>query len=382
MEKKGNFKRIVIKIGSSTLTHKGGKLNLSRIDRLLRQIVDLKNQGREVLFVTSGAIGAGMGEMGLEKKPNLIKEQQAAAAVGQGQLIALYNKFLREYGEKGGQVLLTASDMEDRTRYLNAFNTLDTLLDYGVIPIINENDTVATEEIQFGDNDTLAARVAGLVEADLLINLTDTKGLYNQDPSRASDNLELISRIDKITPEIEKIAGTEGSKVSTGGMQTKIEAAKIAIKSGIMMVIGPGYQENIILEIINMLENKNDFTIGTTFIPEKNSLPKRKQWFRFNLAARGRVKIDRGAEKALLNRGKSLLPGGILETSGNYQRGDLVNVFNEHDVLIAKGLINYSRQEVEQIKGHHSRDISEIIGYINQEEVLHRDNMVIVSSRE
>lgn len=382
MEKKGNFKRIVIKIGSSTLTHKGGKLNLSRIDRLLRQIVDLKNQGREVLFVTSGAIGAGMGEMGLEKKPNLIKEQQAAAAVGQGQLIALYNKFLREYGEKGGQVLLTASDMEDRTRYLNAFNTLDTLLDYGVIPIINENDTVATEEIQFGDNDTLAARVAGLVEADLLINLTDTEGLYNQDPSRASDNLELISRIDKITPEIEKIAGTEGSKVSTGGMQTKIEAAKIAIKSGIMMVIGPGYQENIILEIINMLENKNDFTIGTTFIPEKNSLPKRKQWFRFNLAARGRVKIDRGAEKALLNRGKSLLPGGILETSGNYQRGDLVNVFNEHDVLIAKGLINYSRQEVEQIKGHHSRDISEIIGYINQEEVLHRDNMVIVSSRE
>ncbi|MFW5788232.1 MAG: glutamate 5-kinase, partial [Halanaerobiales bacterium] len=163
MEKKENFKRIVIKIGSSTLTHKRGKLNLSRIDRLLRQIVDLKNQGREVLFVTSGAIGAGMGEMGLEKKPNLIKEQQAAAAVGQGQLIALYNKFLREYGEKGGQVLLTASDMEDRTRYLNAFNTLDTLLDYGVIPIINENDTVATEEIQFGDNDTLAARVAGLV---------------------------------------------------------------------------------------------------------------------------------------------------------------------------------------------------------------------------
>src|SRR6056297_197174 len=208
-----NFKRIVVKVGSSTLSNQNGKLNFSQIDALSRQIVDVKNQGREIILVSSGAIAAGMGELGFAKKPNSIPEQQACASVGQGVLIGIYNKFFREYGEKCAQILLTSSDLENRNRYLNAFNTLETLLDHGIIPVINENDTVVTNEIKVGDNDRLSARVAGLVEADLLINLSDVEGLYNGDPSSNDKNLKLISRVDTITDEIQQAAGGRGSKV-------------------------------------------------------------------------------------------------------------------------------------------------------------------------
>ena len=372
------YDRIVVKVGSSTLTENGGKLNYTRIEHILHQLVALKNKDRDVLLVTSGAIGAGMGEMGLKKKPRLIRKQQAAAAVGQGQLIALYNKILAKYDEKGGQILMTASDLKDRTRYLNAFNTLVTLLEYEIIPIINENDTVATEEIQFGDNDTLAARVAGLVEADLLINLTDTEGLYDGDPAVDGEDINLISCVEKINPEIEKVAGGEGSRVGTGGMYTKIEAARIATESGITMFIGPGYREDIIPEAVTMLEENKGFSLGTTFLPVADALPKRKQWFCFNLDSKGSLIIDDGAENALLNCGKSLLPGGIIEVQKKFQRGDLVNIKNKKREVIAKGLVNYSAGEIRQIRGHHSREIYDILGFINQEEVLHRDNMVIL----
>lgn len=375
--KKNFFKRIVVKIGSSSLTHKGGKLNLTKIDHFLRQLVDLKNQDREVLFVTSGAIGAGMGEMGIKERPRSIPEQQGMAAIGQGLLMTVYNKILREYGEIGAQILLTSSDLEDRGRFLNAFNTLETLLKYGVIPIINENDTVATQEIKFGDNDTLSARVAGLIEADLLIILSDVEGLYNGNPRDGREGLQVIRKVDKITPELEKMAGGRGSSLGTGGMLTKLEAARIAVNSGITMVIGPGYKENIILKIISMLEKGEGYYLGTTFLPNENNLSKRKQWLCFNLSVSGSLKIDPGAEEALLHQGKSLLPGGIIEVNGNFQQGELVAIMNHKGREIGKGLVNYSSREIELIKGHHSDDIVFLLGYVNKDEVIHRDNLVI-----
>lgn len=370
------YKRIVIKIGSSSLVHEGGKLNLARIDHYLRQMVDLKNQGREVLFVTSGAIGAGMAELGVKERPKLIPEQQAMAAVGQARLMAIYNRFLREYGEIGAQILLTASDLEDRKRYLNAYNTMSSLLRRGVIPIINENDTVATQEIKFGDNDTLSALVASLVDADLLIILSDVDGLYNGNP-RVEKNVEKIDRVEKITPEIEALAGGSGSKLGTGGMQTKLAAAKIASNSGIVMVLGPAYRDYVLLEIVEMLEKGNDYSIGTTFLPGEKPLSKRKHWLLYNPTVYGRLIVDEGAEKALLEKGKSLLPGGILAVEGDFQQGDPVEVLNKGRILIGKGLSNYSAREIELIRGHHSRKISSILGYSNGPDVIHRDNLAI-----
>ena len=372
------YKRIVVKVGSSTITHSVGKLNLTMIDNIVRQLIDLKNRGKEVILVTSGAIGAGMGELGYDKKPRLIPKQQAMAAIGQGLLIGVYNRFLREYGEKGAQILLTSRDLEDRDRYLNAFNTITTLLEYGVVPIVNENDTVATNEIKFGDNDTLSARVASLVEADVLINLSDVEGLYKGDPLEvAVESLEVVRKVEEITPEIEKLAGSKGSEVSTGGMCTKIEAAKAAVGSGIIMVIGPGHKKNIVIDIVSMLEKNEEYNLGTTFLPTGDSLSKRKQWFTYNVPVSGSIKVDKGAEAALISKGKSLLPGGVKEVIGVFPSGGLVRILNHEGKEIGKGLVDYSSAEIEKIKGHHSREIFSILGYISQEEIIHRRNMVI-----
>jgi len=369
------FKRIVVKVGSSTLSNQNGKLNFSQIDALSRQLVDLKNQGREIILVSSGAVAAGMGELGYAKKPASIPEQQACAAVGQGLLVGIYNKFFREYGAKGAQILLTSSDLENRNRYLNAFNTLKTLIDYGVIPVINENDTVVTKEIKVGDNDTLAARVSGLVEAGLLVNLSDVPGLYNGNPNAKNNNLKLISKVENITEEIEEMAGGKGSKVGTGGMETKIEAAKIAVNSGVQMIIGPGEDKNSLLKLVEMAEN-NKFNLGTTFLTKKDRLSKRKQWLNFNLPSMGKIIVDQGAAEALIKRGKSLLPGGIVELSGEFNSGDPVTI-SDGSQDIGKGIVNYSSEEVEKIKGAHSSSIRKILGYFNKSEVIHRDNMVI-----
>ncbi|RCW49251.1 MULTISPECIES: glutamate 5-kinase [unclassified Halanaerobium] len=370
-----DFKRIVVKVGSSSISNQNAKLNFSQIEALTRQLVDLENQGREMILVSSGAIAAGMGELGYAKKPVSIPEQQACAAVGQGVLIGIYNKFFREYGAKCAQILLTSSDLENRNRYLNAFNTLKTLIDYGIIPVINENDTVVTNEIKVGDNDRLAARVAGLVEADLLINLSDVPGLYNGNPSEKSDKLKLISKVEKITEEIEKMAGGKGSKIGTGGMMTKIAAAKIAVNSGIMMIIGPGHDRNIILKLVEMAE-KEKTNIGTTFMPCSDSLCKRKQWLNYNITPAGKLIVDEGAAEALKKRGKSLLPGGIKDVEGEFNAGELV-IIEDFTGEFARGLVNYSSDEIQQIKGRHSNKISEVLGYYNQAEVVHRDNMVL-----
>jgi glutamate 5-kinase len=368
-----DYKRVVVKVGSSTLTNENGKMNFTRIDRLTRQLVDLKNQGREIILVSSGAIAAGVGELGFAKKPNSIPEQQACASVGQGLLIGIYNKFFREYGEKCAQILLTSSDLENRNRYLNAFNTLETLLDHGVIPVINENDTVVTNEIKFGDNDTLSARVAGLVEADLLINLSDVKGLYSSSPT--DENSKLIHLVKDINQKIINMAGGRGSLVGTGGMITKIEAAKIAVNSGIVMIIGSGREKNSLLNLVEMAEDKR-YDMGTTFLAEKNSLSKRKQWLHFNLPPSGEVIVDKGAAEALISRGKSLLPGGIIDVNGEFKSGEPVAIISE-DKNIGKGIVNYSSSEIKKIKGLHSEEIEDKLGYFNKSEVIHRDNMVI-----
>jgi glutamate 5-kinase len=368
-----NYKRIVVKVGSSTLTNENGKINFTQIDKLVRQLVDLKNQGREVILVSSGAIAAGIGELGFAKKPNSIPEQQACASVGQGLLIGIYNKFFREYGEKCAQILLTSSDLENRNRYLNAFNTLETLLDHGVIPVINENDTVVTNEIKFGDNDTLSARVSGLVEADLLINLSDVKGLYSSTP--LDDDSKLIHLVKEIDQRIIDMAGGKGSFMGTGGMITKIEAAKIAVNSGVVMIIGSGKEKNSLLKLVEMAESKK-YDMGTTFLAEKNSLSKRKQWLNFNLPPSGKLIVDKGAAEALISRGKSLLPGGIIEVKGDFKSGEPVAIISE-DKKIGKGIVNYSSLEIKKIKGLHSEEIEKTLGYFNKSEVIHRDNMVI-----
>jgi len=263
------FKRVVVKIGTSCLTHENGKLNYTAIEKYLRQLVDLKNRGKEVLLVSSGAIGAGIGELKLNL-PCSMAEKQGMAAVGQGLLISLYNKILRQYGELGGQVLLTSSDLKEKERAENIYNTLEVLIKNDIIPIINENDTVATDEIRFGDNDTLSARVSRLTKADLLILLTDVEGLYNKIPCDTEDDLELINKVENITPDIEEKAGSEGSIVGTGGMKTKLEAAKIANDSKITMVIGPAYRDNVISKIIEMVKEGKEYKIGTTFLPNEN----------------------------------------------------------------------------------------------------------------
>ena len=374
------FKRIVVKVGSSTLTNQNAKINFTQLDALSRQLVDLKNQGKEIILVSSGAVAAGMGELGYAKKPASIPEQQACAAVGQGQLIGVYNKFFREYGAQSAQILLTSSDLENRNRYLNAFNTLKTLIDHGVIPVINENDTIVTNEIKVGDNDTLSARVAGLVEADLLINLSDVPGLYNGNPKQENDDLKLISKVENITEEIEKMAGNKGSRVGTGGMATKIEAAKIAVNSGVVMIIGPGKEKNSLLKIVEMAE-KEEFNLGTTFLTGQDRLSKRKQWLNFNLPPLGEIVIDQGAAAALIKRGKSLLPGGITAVDGEFNSGDPVTI-SDGNQEIGKGIVNYSSDEIAKIKGAHSEEIKDILGYFNKSEVIHRDNMVIGGDKD
>ncbi|QCX34448.1 glutamate 5-kinase [Caloramator sp. E03] len=367
-----SINRIVIKVGTSTLTHENGRLNISSIESIVRQIADLINRGKEVILVTSGAIGAGIGRLGLKTKPKTIPEKQAAAAVGQGILMHIYEKLFAEYGQIVAQVLLTREDMSHRIRFLNARNTLFALLDNNVIPIINENDAIVTEEIKFGDNDTLSACVASLVEADLLILLSDIDGFYDSDP-HINPNAKLISWIDKITPEIEAAAGGAGSHLGTGGMATKIKAAKIAVSAGTSMVIANGSNPKIITDIIT---GKN---IGTWFKPKEKPLHARQRWIAYSTKIKGKIYVDDGAEKAIIVNKKSLLPSGITKISGKFSEGQVVSILNSKDKEIAKGIVNYSSNEIEQIKGLNSSQIENILGHKNYDEVIHKDNMVILS---
>ncbi len=369
MEKEYSVKRLVIKVGTSTLTHTTGKLNLGQLEYLVRELADLRHRDIEVILVTSGAVGAGIGKLGLKGKPKNIPEKQALAAIGQGILMQMYEKLFSEYGEIVAQVLLTREDITQRERYLNARNTLLTLLRMGVVPIINENDTVAFEEIKFGDNDTLAALVAGLVDADLLVILSDIDGLYTADPHQER-SAQLIKVVEELSPEIIALAGKPGSALGSGGMMTKIQAARIVSTSGIPMIVANGSRKGVLKDII-MGENP-----GTLFLPCDHRLNSRKAWIGFASKASGFVSVDEGAEKALLEKGKSLLPSGVTFVEGDFERGCVIGIKGAHGE-IGRGIVNYDSAEIRKIMGCQSKEITEILGYKDFDEVIHRDNFTL-----
>ncbi len=366
-----NKKRIVVKVGTSTLTYDTGKLNYHRIDHLVMQLADLVNQGKEVVLVTSGAVGAGLAPLGFKEKPATIREKQAAAAVGQGLLLNIYEKFFREYGKTVGQILLTKADSIHRKNFINSRNTLLTLLEMGVIPIINENDAVAIDELKIGDNDTLSAMVSSLVDADLLIILSDVEGVYTKNPQKYAD-AELISEIEEIDEHLYQIAGGAGTSRGTGGMYTKIQAASIATSAGVDMIIASGSMPQVLLQIC---EGK---PVGTHFKAKDIRPHMKKRWLAAGTRISGTISVDMGCKKALLEKGSSLLPVGIVHVDGNFEEGDIVSV-RCGDLEIAKGIVGYDSQTLSRIQGLKTPAVMETLGSdYTYEEAIHRDHMTIL----
>ncbi|MFH1246115.1 MAG: glutamate 5-kinase [Candidatus Omnitrophota bacterium] len=370
-----NPKRIVVKVGTGILTSPNYLPNKAWIKKLTAQIAALiTDQNIQVILVTSGAIGAGMGLLGLSARPKLLPQQQAAAAIGQSQLMKIYNSFFKAHNLLTAQILLTNEDLSSRQRYLNAKNTLLTLLNYKVIPIINENDTVSVEEIKFGDNDRLSALVAALIQADLLIILSDVDGLYTGgiEKSKPGQKKAILPLVAEITPEIEKLATAGKSKAGTGGMISKIAAAKICGTTGLPCVIANGKTPGILDKI---LANKN---IGTLFLPQEEQLAGKKRWIRFNTKVKGQIIVDEGAKEALSLKNKSLLPKGITAVQGSFAIGDTISILDQQGQEFARGLANYSSEELHKIKGQKSSQIEAVLGYKYYDEVIHRDNLVIL----
>jgi glutamate 5-kinase len=366
-----NAKRLVIKIGSSLLTNDGSGLDHHAISEWVKQIVYLKALGKEVVLVSSGAIAEGMQRLGWKKRPSAIHDLQAAAAVGQMGLAQVYESCFRQHNLHTAQVLLTHDDMSDRKRYLNARSTLRTLLEFDVVPIINENDTVATDEIRFGDNDSLGALVTNLIEADCFIILTDQAGLFTADP-RKDPNATLISEATAGDVRLEGIAGGAGTNIGRGGMYTKVIAAKRAARSGADTCILSGREKNVLIRLADGEQ------IGTTLIAGESSLAARKQWLADHLQVRGTLTLDAGASAALTRDGKSLLPIGVIAASGNFDRGEVVTCVNADGLEIARGLVNYNAEETNRILKQPSSNIEKILGYIDEPELIHRDNLVLV----
>lgn len=365
-------KRIVIKVGTSTITYANGKRNFSQIDRLAREISDLQNQGKEMILVTSGAVAVGVDRMGLPGKPKTIPGKQAAAAVGQGVLMHTYEKFFADYGQIVAQVLITKTEAIDRHRYTNTRNTFMELMRQRVIPIVNENDVVALDELKIGDNDNMSALVAGIVDADLVIILSDVDGLYTANPQTHPDAV-IVPEVTEITPEIEASAGGVGSARGTGGMATKIQAAKAATSSGIHLVIAGGTEKNAITRVLQGEE------LGTLFVSRENRLQFRKRWLAFGAKIAGSIVVDDGCAKAIRKAGGcSILPAGVFAVQGEFLPGSTVSVIDKDAHELARGLVHYSSAELEQIKGCNSGEIANILGHKNFDEVIHRDDLVIL----
>ncbi len=363
--------RVVVKIGSSLLTKGGQGLDHTALAHWAGQIADIQKKGCEVALVSSGAIAEGMQRLGWKKRPHAVYELQAAAAIGQMGLIEAYESCFRKFGLHTAQVLLTHDDLSDRTRYLNARSTVRTLLGLGVVPIINENDTVATEEIRFGDNDTLAALVTNLIEAHLLVILTDQPGLHTKDPRHHAD-AELISNADAGDPALERMAGGVGSHLGSGGMITKILAAKRAARSGAHTIIISGHEQDALSRLAA------GESIGTCLRAKTMTLAARKQWLADHLQVRGKLKLDDGAVKALLQDKKSLLPVGVVNVSGAFERGEVVSCLNSQGAEIARGLVNYNAAETSKILNTPSGMIESKLGYVDEPELIHRDNLVLL----
>jgi len=364
-----NVRKILVKVGSAVLTGEDG-LDLNIIEQLVDDITTLRERDYQIVLVSSGAIASGKHRLGIPGKLKSIPQKQAAAAVGQGRLMRVYSNAFGKHGLFVGQVLLTMSDITDRKRFLNIRNTLFTLLEWGVITIINENDTVAVDEIKFGDNDHLAAMVANLIEAHLVINLTSTDGLYDRNPTE-SKKAKLISLVPEITPEIEAAATDEGTPVGMGGMKSKVLAAKKVIAFGIPYIIAPGRRPGVLQEIIAGKET------GTLFLPMAEHLTSRKYWIAFTLRAKGRLFLDEGAAAALIADGKSLLPSGVTQVEGEFVSGDPVTCVDPSGNPIAKGLVNYSADEIRKIMGLKTGKIEQVLGYKDYDEVIHRDNLAV-----
>ncbi len=367
-----NVSKIVIKIGTRVLTNEDGLLDKNRIMELSKQVVDLRLRGFSVVIVSSGSIGAGIGALGLQKRPGFLPELQAAAAIGQGKLIEIYNKCFEKHGYHAAQLLLTRQDFEDRQRYLNTCNTLHSLLDFKIIPIINENDTISVEEITFGDNDILSALVTNLLRADLLILLSSVDGLYTTPPT-SGKKCRVLSVVDSISDDIKKLAFKQKTKEGVGGMESKLEAANIATGSGEAVIIANGMQSGILSKIMNYDD------VGTLFVPYNKKITSRKRWIGFTVKPKGRVYIDEGALGAIQKKGKSLLPSGVVKIDGKFVKGDVVSIVDAvENKEIARGLMNYSDDEVRKVKGLRTSLIRKTLGYKPYDEIIHRDNMVLL----
>jgi glutamate 5-kinase len=362
-------KRVVVKIGSNVLTENDG-LNVKVIRSITAQVCRLIDGGREVILVSSGAMASGTKKIGLSKRPDELPKRQAVAAVGQAGLIMAYEKAFGRRQKKVAQILLTSEDLSNRKRYLNARNTLYTLLAWQVVPIINENDTVSVEEIQFGDNDNLAAMITLLMDADLLINLTDIEGLFDRDP-RVHPDAAFIPVVTAITRNTEQYASGISGALGTGGMMSKIRAARKVNSAGVPMVIARGDTPNILAKIFS------DKAPGTFFVPRKEKLTSRKCWIAFSLKPHGAVKIDDGAAEAILKNGKSLLPSGIVAVEAEFNIGAPVEFKSRKNEILGIGLANYSAADIRKIMGLKSSQIKAVLGHKSYDEVIHRDNLVI-----
>jgi glutamate 5-kinase len=366
-----NVKRIVVKIGSKVLTGDENDIDAGVISRLAGDIAKLRENGVEVIVVSSGAVAAGRKELGLSGKPRTIPQKQAAAAIGQSRLMRNYEEGFAKHGHKVAQILLTRDDLGNRQRFLNAQDTIATLLSFGIIPIINENDTVAVDEIKFGDNDKLSAMVANLVEAHLLVLLTDIEGFYDADP-RINPEASLKRFVEEITKNMEEAAADTGSSVGTGGMATKLLAVKMAAKDGVSSIIINGKIPGALLKALSGEE------IGTFFQAVKKKMNRRKHWIAYASRPHGRISVDKGAFEALHKHGGSLLPSGIVGVEGEFGRGACVKICGPDGVEFARGITNYSHHEIGQILGHKSLEIEKILGYRYGDEIIHRDNLVVL----
>lgn len=364
-------KRVVVKIGSSLLTAGGQGLNKPAIAAWVKQMAGLRQQSIDVILVSSGSVAEGMCRLGWKRRPKALHDLQAAASVGQMGLVRVFDDNFQQHGLHAAQVLLTHDDLSDRQRYLNARSTLLTLLKLGIVPVINENDAVATEEIRFGDNDTLGALVANLVEAELLIILTDQQGLFTGDPSLNPD-VELISEISVNDGLLDKVAGDSRSGLGRGGMYTKVRAARLASRSGAATVIAAGAVDEVITSVIA------GANLGTYLLPDIEPLVARKRWLAGQLQVKGRLVLDAGAVKVLKADGKSLLAVGVKSVSGRFERGELVSCVDESGLEIARGLVNYGNADAQLIAGKSSSEFERILGYSDDSEMIHRDNMVLI----
>jgi len=370
-----NIQRVVIKIGTRVLTGPDNLILRKRIDRLAAQIIEINKRGISTVLVSSGAVGAGIGRIGIKSYPRLIPERQAAAAVGQVQLMKMWEHAFDDFGKLVAQVLVTAGDFQYRRRFVNLQNTFDSLLRLGVIPVVNENDSVAVKELQYGDNDILSAQVTGIVNARILIILSDIDGVYTDNPQKNPD-AKRVSLVESISPELMRATRGKGSEVSIGGMRSKIKAASLVTQAGHYCAIASGKD----CDLIELIEGKD---VGTLFLPQTHGLKRRKVWIAYTSRSRGRLLVDQGARHALTRKQSSLLSSGVKDTLGQFESGDVVEIAcSEQEEAFAKGVSSYSAEDLARIKGLHSSRIEEVLGHVGPDEVIHKDNLVLLESSQ